>query len=408
MLRTANAIVRSMIDTADAPLILLRGADVASTADVSRQDVLIAGSTIIAVGTDLADLVPSRLVTTRDLDGWTIVPGFVDAHVHFLGGGGGDGFDSRAPELQLTELTIHGITTAVGTPGIDMASRSLEGLLAKAQGLETEGITTFAYAGGFQRPLASITGSPWRDCYLLPRVAGVKIAVGEIRTASHSVREIVDLARELAWVEHATRRGAVLHVHLGRETSGRELLLEVLPQVPDASRIVVTHVNFSAENLAVGPRLAALGARLDVSTALAPDRGTRTAIPAADAIDALLVAGVAPDRLSISSDGNGEVPLRVDGAWEPYRNHVDSFIETVRSVATRRSLPLAVTIASTNPARAIGVGATKGEVVAGRDADLVVLDRALGVAQVYARGRLLVDGGSPTALGRFERRERHA
>ena len=43
-----------------------------------------------------------------------VVPGFIDAHVHIIGGGGEGGFKTRTPELTLTSLTTAGITTVIG------------------------------------------------------------------------------------------------------------------------------------------------------------------------------------------------------------------------------------------------------------------------------------------------------
>ena len=55
-------------------------------------------------------------------------------------------------------------------------------------------------------------------------------------------------------------------------------------------------------------------------------------------------------------------------------------------------------------ARLLRLHARKGRVAEGADADLVLLDDRLRVVSVYARGRLMVDGGEPVVRGWFEAR----
>ncbi len=341
----------------------------------------------------------------HDLGGRTLAPGLIDAHVHFLGGGGGDGFDTRAPELALTDLTLNAITTVVGAPGIDMVSRTATGLLAKARGLHAEGLSAFLYVGGFHRELRTLTGLFERDIYLVPEVIGLKVAVGESRARQLTADEIVDLARELAWLRRATGRGSVLHLHLGLDTDGYDVVRTAAPRFPDPARVVVTHCNFSEDNLALAIELARTGIRLDVTTMLAPNRGVSGAVPPAAAVRAMLDAGIDPEQLSMSSDGNGHVPDASEDGWEPYETNMDSLFAEVRAVAAQRSLEVAMAMVSRSPAAALDLP-HKGRIVEGADADLIVLDESLRLVELYARGRRLVHGGSAVAHGRFENKRR--
>lgn len=62
--------------------------------------------------------------------------------------------------------------------------------------------------------------------------------------------------------------------------------------------------------------------------------------------------------------------------------------EAVRNVAANTDLPLhtVVAAASLNPARAIGMDATKGSIEAGKDADLIVTDRDFNVKKTIIQG----------------------
>lgn len=63
--------------------------------------------------------------------------------------------------------------------------------------------------------------------------------------------------------------------------------------------------------------------------------------------------------------------------------------DSLRILSRATRLPLADLweMAAATPARILGVEARKGSLLPGRDADLLVLDRDLAVAQVYVRGR---------------------
>ena len=52
-----------------------------------------------------------------DAKGMLLVPGFIDSHVHILGGGGEGGFKTRLPEIMLSDITKGGVTTVVGCLG---------------------------------------------------------------------------------------------------------------------------------------------------------------------------------------------------------------------------------------------------------------------------------------------------
>ncbi len=102
-----------------------------------------------------------------DATGMKVVPGFIDQHLHFLGGGDFEGPLGRVPELHVSWITEGGVTTAVGIMGIDMESKGLHGLLVKARELERSGLTTFIYTGSFQVPSPYLTRSVRADIVLI-------------------------------------------------------------------------------------------------------------------------------------------------------------------------------------------------------------------------------------------------
>ena len=162
---------------------LLKNAKISNPEQIEETDVLIVGRSIAAIGQNLRlpDYVEGEVI---DLQGKTIVPGFIDAHVHICGGGGEAGPASRTPEIQLSQLTLGGTTTVVGCLGTDSVSRSMAELLVKARALEDEGITTFVYSGAYQVPMRSLLPTLQQDLVLIQKVIGAgEIAISDHRSA---------------------------------------------------------------------------------------------------------------------------------------------------------------------------------------------------------------------------------
>lgn len=93
-----------MIDYTAAGFTLLQGAHLYAPEDRGICDVLVANGKIIAVASNIpSDIVPN--CTVVDLSGQILCPGFIDQHVHLIGGGGEAGPTTRTPEVALSRLT---------------------------------------------------------------------------------------------------------------------------------------------------------------------------------------------------------------------------------------------------------------------------------------------------------------
>jgi len=144
-------------------------------AELGAQDILIGGGSILAVSADLsAAAALAGLVSVETLPPGRLIPGLIDQHVHFFGGGEGDGPDARMPELGFEAFASAGITTAVGLLGSEIEAKTLPLLLRKAHELDRAGLTTFIYTGAMALPAPFLTQSVRSDIMLLDKVIGAR------------------------------------------------------------------------------------------------------------------------------------------------------------------------------------------------------------------------------------------
>ena len=135
----------------------------------------------------------SRLSTPRAI----VVPGFIDTHVHILGGGGEGGPATRAPEIRIEDIVGAGVTTVIGCLGTDGITRHMESLLAKARGLEVEGVSTYIFSGSYEIPVRTLTGSVRSDLVLIDKIIGAgEIAISDHRSSQPTFEEFARLAAE--------------------------------------------------------------------------------------------------------------------------------------------------------------------------------------------------------------------
>ncbi len=162
--------------TGSASMRLLRGADVYAPEQVGRRDILVGGGRILQMGASLAEFAQAG-VEIVDVGGLRLVPGFVDQHIHLLGGGDAAGPLGRVAELTPEDLALAGITTAVGVVGVEMEARGLLLLLRKVHELTRAGLTALMYTGSFRLPAPCMLTSVRADVAFIDQVMGVKTAI---------------------------------------------------------------------------------------------------------------------------------------------------------------------------------------------------------------------------------------
>jgi len=386
-------------------VILLRNADVYAPEPLGIRHLLIAGERFVWLGRDLPPLPPALGVEEHDLDRRRVIPGLIDGHVHFTGGGGEAGPHTRVPPLALSALTRAGVTTAVGVLGTDDATRTTAELVATTRGLNQLGLTAFCHTGGYHVPPVTLTGTVRGDVALVDVILGVgEIAVSDHRSSQPTVDELLRLASEAHVGGLMSGKAGILHLHLGDGPRGLEPVREALDRSELPPRVMnPTHVNRRRALFDEALGLAERGSTIDV-TAFPVDEG-EDAWDAGEALSRYWRAGLPADRVTVSSDGGGCLPSFDDqGRVSSFDVGRPSALAATLGQLLAQGHPLERALApfTANPAALLRLE-RKGRIGAGMDADLVVLNHDGGIDDVMARGRWHVRSGETIVAGPFER-----
>jgi beta-aspartyl-dipeptidase (metallo-type) len=396
-------------DPSDPRLVLLRGGHLFTPQDLGCQDLLLGYGKILAIGEDLtARFAPLGDILHVDAAGQLVVPGFIDQHLHFLGGGDFEGPLGRVPELHLSMITRAGVTTAVGIMGIEIGFKTLHGLLVKARELDRAGLSTYIYTGAFAIPPPYLTSGVRADITLIDKVIGVKVAVSEDTYPNLSLAEFAKVAGEVRLAAGLSGKAAVIHAHVGRNPTRLQPIFDLLRAVNlPIAQIVPTHVNrHQPDTLAHALEFARRGGTIDFSANLSKRSGSLTGMNPDEAVRLALAAGVPLSQITLSSDSNVSMPV-LDGEDRPVGLHNApptilhrEFVHVVRT----NGLPLsdALPLITSNVARVLGIADRKGSLTPGWDADVVLLGADLSVDTVIARGRLMVQAGRVLVRDPFE------
>lgn len=390
------------------PPLLVRGGEVYAPAPLGRQDLLIFGGRIVAIGEGLRAPEGLGPVQVLDVDGRKVVPGLIDSHLHYLGGAGQIGPYNRSPEMMLSDITLAGVTTVIGMLGTDCSTRHVVSLLAKTRALRTEGISAYILTGGYVVPTPTLTGSVDNDLMLVPEVIGVgEIAISDNRSSHPTHDELARLVSQVYLGAAFGEKGGTVVFHIGAAESGLEPIRRLVRETGRPARTFVpTHVNRSERLWRDALAYAREGGTIDFTAILSPRLGFQGSLKPARAIADALREGIPAERITLSSDANSNLLiLDDDGHLERLqRLWVTELTHEFRDLVLEEGVPLetAVQVVTSSVADAYQLGGHKGRLRVGHDGDLAVLGDGLAIDAVVAGGRVLVQDGEAVVKGYFE------
>ena len=370
------------------------------TTELTDAGILIRDGVIEAVGPRQDMTLPSG-ATEISAAGQTAIPGFIDIHIH--GAGGHDVMEGTAEAMSTVAQTLarHGTTSFVATTvtaSPDDTCRSVEGIARYiTQQFET------------LQPKAEVLGVHYEGPFINKARRGVHPAEWVQLPSAELLQRFVQAAAGKARILTIAPEllGAIPCIHAARE-AGIVVAMGHTDATYEQARAGIVH----------GARHA-----VHVYNAMRPfshrDSGVIGAVLTSQEVTAELIAdGIhveeAAMRLLLQAKGAGCVILISDGlsatGMPDGKYMLGNFEVTVSGgvcrnaegklagstltldralrnvVALGISLPGAVRMLTTNPAKLLGIEFKKGALRTGADADIVLLDENLQITNVWARG----------------------
>lgn len=344
-----------------------------------------------------------------DAKGQYISPGFIDIHVH---GGGGHDFMDGSEEAFLKIAETHAMYGTTGlmpttlTSELDELYNTLE-LYKQADknntkgaqflGMHLEGPYFALSQRGAQDPRYIRNPDPKEYMDILSRSSDIKRwsaapeLKGAIEFGNHlrSKGILVAMAHTDAIYEEALvafEAGYTLATHFYSAMSGvsRRECFRYAGVIETAYLLDEMDVEIIADGVHLPAPLLKLIYKIK-----GPDR-------IALITDSMRSAGMPPGDSILGSKHNGLKVIVEDGVAKlPDRSSFAGSVATsdrlVRTMINMADVPLleAVKMASQTPANILGIGASKGSLITGKDADIVIFDGNINISTTIVQGRVI-------------------
>jgi beta-aspartyl-dipeptidase (metallo-type) len=317
-----------------------------------------------------------------DASGCAVVPGFIDPHQHLLGGSGEGCLSLQSPEIFLREIVRAGVTSVVGTLGVDTTMKTMAGLLARVKALEEEGISAWVWTGGYNVPPTTVMNSIREDLLFVDEVVGAgEVAISDERGLNQSSQELAKLVRDTHVGGLLSGKAGVTHLHVGEEETRLQPLRDIVEKYQVKPEwLYPTHVQRNTRLLREAIDLANAGGHVDFD--IVNEDLSKW-------LEFYVENGGPLDRLTISSDTDSSTP--------------DLYFEQICGLVVKHgyTLDFVLPLITTNPATALKLS-KKGALAPGKDADVVILSRdSLEIRDVIAKGKRMVADGVPIVRERF-------
>jgi beta-aspartyl-dipeptidase (metallo-type) len=365
-------------------MILIENADLYAPEAKGRTDILIANNQIEKVGRVDRRALDALGVEYQHIDAadCVVTPGFIDPHEHLLGGSGEGSLALQSPELFIDEICRAGITTVVGTLGVDTTMKTLPGLLGRVKAMKQEGLSAYFWTGGYNIPPTTLLRDVREDIMYIDECIGAgEIAISDERALAPDMFSLARLVTDAHVGGLLTGKCGISHFHVGgsdRRLAPLMALLENFDIKPEW--LFPTHLERSTELMDEGIAFAKNGMPVNIDV---------VEQKVAKWTKYYLEHGGPPEQFTISSDADSATP--------------DVFYGQICELVVKHKMPLDLVLpfVTSNTARILKLK-QKGRVAEGCDADVLVLTAgSLEIRDVIAGGKRLVEDGECKTKPKF-------
>lgn len=365
---------------------LLKGGYCYSPEYLGKKDLLIVSNKIFKISDYISPEFPWNLEVI-DCSEKIVCPGFIDQHLHIIGGGGENGPSSLIPEIAVSEIISAGVTTVVGLLGFDAINRNVAGVLAKARAIAKEGLTAYIYTGNYGIPTKTITGKVSTDIVYIPEIIGVgEIAISDHRSSHPTLDMLKEIASEARLGGLLGAKAGIVHIHVGDGKAGLSPIFELLENSDFPSEMFVpTHTNRNKKLFDQAIEFHKAGGNIDLTAGEKNQPGVT--VP-----DALYRLKDFKDleNVTVSSDGNGSTPSDNEDTLSVGK--IQRLFTDIKQSILDKNLDINVVLktVTSNPAKLLNIYPQKGILREGSDADILILDKTqLNIEKFIAGGKVL-------------------
>ena len=256
-----------------------------------------------------------------------------------------------------------------------------------------QGMSAYCYTGSYQIPVHTLTDSIVKDIMMIQEIIGTgEIAISDHRSSQPTFEEFARVVADTRLGGVLSGKAGIVNVHLGDSPRCLDLIERVVDETEiPTSQILPTHINRNEMLFGKSIEYALKGGAVDFTGNEDIDYWETICdeVRVCNGIKRMLDAGVNPDRMTISSDGQGSLPMySSDGEFLGMGVGQSScLLKEVKECVFKTEIPLEIAISTitSNPADILRLKG-KGKVEEGYDADLCILDQELQLVEVIAKG----------------------
>ena len=280
---------------------LYKGLQLYTPKEVGKKDILIYADKIVKIAETIEPPFAAE-TDIKDYSGFLCFPGFVDGHVHIIGGGGEGGFFTRTTPQCEMDFFKSGTTAVIGVLGTDGITRTHRDLLGQARKFTHNHLKTFLMSGSYALPLVTLLNDLQDDIVFIPEYIGIgEIAISDHRGSGITIDEFRRLLLNTRVAGMLSGKAGKAIIHVGAVKTGLQLLREAI-SLGDISphQMLPTHINRTARTLQEGKDwIENYGGFIDFTAGEKSIEGINT----------FLNENVPVENILCSSDGWGSIPV---------------------------------------------------------------------------------------------------